>query len=339
MAKKADTKVVVLTCGRRNGNSEILAKEACLGAEELGARTEIMRLQDFVVKPCTGCEGCTMTMSKGGEARCVIQDDDAHFLLKKILYEDAALIVSTPVYFLTPPGYLKVINDRMLPYILNRPDLFMGKSTRVGAGICVGGGEPAWTSMGLFMVNMFLRVTRVIVDQHAVNFASLPGLVTLKEKALTRARDLGRNVAKAASMPVDEVKFMGEEPANSCPFCHTNVLQIGHNLLQGVMPETDFFESDMIHDVMRKSPDPSHVVCPICDVWGKLEVENGEIKVAWDKESMKNPRYGADLGNHFELIKRIHMEAYKQDGEIKERKTKYRSVSKITKPPRKKAEK
>jgi len=302
----------------------------------VGAKTEILRLQDFKVKPCTGCEGCTMSMSKGGKARCVVKDDDAEFLLEKILYEDCALIISAPVYFLGAPGYLKMLNDRLLPFILNRPELFLSKSTRVGASISVGGGEPAWTPLGLSMTNTFLRYTRVIVDQQLVNFSSLPGLVTLKEKALKRARELGRNVAIAADTPIEKVRFVGEEIENSCPSCHVNILQIGNNLPGGVPPETDFFHPNLVNDVMRKSPpDASYVVCPNCDIWGTLEIKNGKIKVLWDDERAKNSRFDIEFGKHFELIKRIHMEAYKQDEKIKENKAKYRSSGTLVKPPRK----
>jgi multimeric flavodoxin WrbA len=340
MVDSGKKKVVVLTCGRPMGNCEILSREACIGAEEVGATTEILRLQDFKIKPCTGCEGCTMSMSKGGKARCVVKDDDTEFLLEKILYEDCALIISAPVYFLMAPGYLMTLHHRFLPYVLNRPDLFFNKFTRVGASISVGGGEPAWTPLGLSMTNLFLLYTRVIVDQQLVNFSSLPGLVTLKEKALKRARQLGRNVAKAASMPIDEVRFMGEEIRNSCPVCHVNILQIGNNLPGGVPAETDFFHPNLINDVMRKSPpDASHVVCPNCDVWGKLKIEDGKIKVIWDEVSVKNTRFHMEFGKHFELIKRIHLEGYKQEGRVKENKEKYRSVGTLVKPPRRKTSK
>ncbi len=339
MAIAEKKKVVVLTCGRSMGNCEILSREACIGAEEVGAKTEILRLQDFKIKPCTGCEGCTMSMSKGGKARCVVKDDDTEFLLEKILYEDCALIISAPVYFLGAPGYLKMLNDRLLPFILNKPELFLSRSTRVGASISVGGGEPAWTPLGLSMINTFLRYTRVIVDQQLVNFSSLPGLVTLKEKTLRRARELGRHVAIAANT-VDEVKFMGEEIENSCPSCHVNIWQIGNNLPGGNPPDTDFFHPSLIDEVMRKSPpDASYVVCPNCDVWGRLEIQNGKVKVLWDDKRAQDSRFDIEFGKHFELIKRIHLEGYKQEGRVKENKEKYRSVGTLVKPPKRKTSK
>jgi multimeric flavodoxin WrbA len=327
MIDQGKKKVIVLTCGRPMGNCEILGREACIGAEEAGATTEILRLQDFKIKPCTGCEGCTMSLSKGGKAGCVIRDDDAEFLLQKVLYEDCALIISAPVFFLTTPGYLKVLQDRMIPFVLNRPELFFDPKTRVGASISVGGAEPAWTPMGISMTNMFLLYTRIIVEQQLVNFASRPGVVTLNERALKRARDLGRNIAIAAGTPIDQVRFMGEELENSCPVCHVNIVQIGSPLPRGTAAESGYFDLDGIDEVVRKSPaDASHVVCPTCDVWGKLEIEDGRIKVVWDDESARHHRLdGMEYRKHYELIKRIHLEAYRQEDKVKGNKIKYRT--------------
>lgn len=38
-------KILGLTCGRKMSNSEILVKEALMGAEELGAEVELVRLK------------------------------------------------------------------------------------------------------------------------------------------------------------------------------------------------------------------------------------------------------------------------------------------------------
>lgn len=61
-------KTVGLSCGRKYGNSEILLKEAFIGAEELGVESEIIRAMELRVKPCIGCETCSMSLSKGGPA-------------------------------------------------------------------------------------------------------------------------------------------------------------------------------------------------------------------------------------------------------------------------------
>jgi len=43
MTEVKKKKIVGLSCGRKNGNSEVLLKEALMVAEELGIATEIIR--------------------------------------------------------------------------------------------------------------------------------------------------------------------------------------------------------------------------------------------------------------------------------------------------------
>lgn len=109
------------------------------------------------------------------------------------------------------------------------------------------------------------------------------------------------------------------------------------------MPEPGYFDLKIIDEpgVMRKSPpDASHVVCPNLDILGKLEIENGKIKVVWDEESVKHHRFSkVAWPGHFELIREIHLEAYKQEEKVKEDKSKYRGTGTIVKPPRQRASK
>lgn len=137
---------------------------------------------------------------------------------------------------------MKVLQDRMIPYVLNRPELFFDSKMRVGASISVGGAEPAWTPMGISMTNMFLLYTRVIVEQQLVNFASQPGVVTLNEKALKRARDLGRHIAIAAGTPIGKVRFMGEIITTKVPGgggwgdpLNRNVEKVRDDVMDGVV--------------------------------------------------------------------------------------------------------
>ncbi len=284
-------KIVGLSCGRRNGNSEMLLKEACRGAQEAGAETEILRLHEHYIKPCTGCQNCTLSMSKGEkEVECVIKDDDVPGLLRKILCEDCALILSSPAYFLTVPGLLKMLNDRFTPYMVHAMERFKAKR-RVGANIAVGGGEPWWTPLGLFFQSLFMAPHRFLVDQIQVNYAGRRGMVVLHEEALPRARKLGRNVAEAMKMADEDVKFMGDEADVSCPLCHTNVLQV-----TGQLPK---------------------VVCPICSIEGTIAVEAEKMVVTWDGEGNEPTRWGAQgMAEHFETLTERIAEYEKQKDKV-----------------------
>jgi multimeric flavodoxin WrbA len=297
-------KIIGLSCGRKNGNSEILLKEAAMGAEELGIESEIICAMELRVKPCRGCESCTTAMSRGKEAICVIKDDDVPWILEKTLVEDCGLIVSVPTYHLRTNGYFEAIHERMLPTMIRHPEIL--KKTRVGAIICVGGSD--WTPLSLTSANIFVQHTRKLVDQMVANFVTQPGTVLIEEKYIKRARELGRNVARAMMMPIEEVKFVGDETEVSCPVCHCNVLKV-----PGKLPD---------------------VYCPVCWVRGVIALDGDKMRVTWNEEDAKYPRFSEHgVSEHLEVIAKLHKKFFTEDREkVKERIKKYVSYGKIIKP-------
>ena len=299
-------RIIGLSCGRKNGNSEILLKEALMGAEELGVASEIIRAMELRVKPCTGCESCSIAMSRGKEARCAIKDDDVPWILEKTLVEDCGLIVSGPVYHLRANSYFEMIHERMLPTIFRHPEVL--RKTRVGAIISVGGGEPEWTPLGITSMNIFVQHSRILVDQMQANYVGRPGAVLTQEKYLKRARELGRRVARAMMMPIEQVKFVGDETEVSCPVCHCNVVKVPKRL--------------------------PNVFCPVCWVKGVITLDGDKMKVRWNKEDTKYPRFSErGVFTHLELIKDLRAKFYTEDLEkVKERIKKYVPYGRIIKP-------
>jgi multimeric flavodoxin WrbA len=299
-------KIIGLSCGRPKGNSEILLKEALMAAEELGMESEIIRAMELTIKPCRGCESCTLTLSRGGTPKCAIKGDDGDWLLNKLLVEDAALITAVPVYFYRPSGLFSVICDRSIVTRVQHPEL--RRKTRVGGIISVGGGEPGWTPLGLTEMNIFMQ-TRVLVDQMQVNYCGRPGTVLMEEQYMKRARQLGQNVAKAMMMPIEKVTYIGEKSGVECPSCHCNVLQEWESL--------------------------PNVICPACLVHGTLSSESGKTTVKWDKDWKENYRFSEKAKiDHFELIARLAKKYHNEDeATAKERNKKYLAWGKIIKPP------
>ena len=72
----AMAKVMGITAGRKNGNSEILLKQALMACEEAGAEVTMINLRDFNIQDCTGCTACTKAMSMGKYAGCVLDKKD-----------------------------------------------------------------------------------------------------------------------------------------------------------------------------------------------------------------------------------------------------------------------
>ena len=89
-----------------------MAKEALKGALEQGAEVEFVRLLDLKLKPCNGCNACTMSLMKGGPGNCVIQDDDFDWLDEKVLDADG-VVFAMPVFEKGAPGVFNIIHDRM----------------------------------------------------------------------------------------------------------------------------------------------------------------------------------------------------------------------------------
>ena len=246
-----------------------------MGAEEYGVESEIIRATELRVKPCKGCEACSMALMRGGESRCVIKDDDVEWILEKTLVEDSALIVSVPIYLLSTSGYLKIITDRMLATMYRRPEII--KKTRIGGIIAVGAGGPERTPLGLIMANIFVQHTRKVVDQVQINNLGRPRGALGKPEALSRARELGRNVARSMSLPIEEVKYLGKDTAVACPVCHCNILQVPDKL-----PE---------------------VFCPVCWVRGAISMEGDKMTVKWNPADTEHARLTEySLGKHMEFL-------------------------------------
>jgi len=247
-----------------------------------------------------------MLMAQGKESKCAIKDDDVPWIHEKILVEEAGLIVAGPLYHLRPNAVFESIHERMLPVMFRHPEIV--HKTRIGGIISVGGGEPEWTPLGLQGFNIFMQHTRNVVDQMQVNFCGRPGTVTMREEYIQRARKLGTNVAKAMLMPIEEVKYMGEESDVACPVCHV--------------------------DILRVPGDGSEVYCPVCWVKGTASVNNGKLKVNWDPESLKMPRFSEKgIEIHLDLIKELQGKWFGHDMPIgKEKMKKYENWGKVVKP-------
>lgn len=92
---------------RKGGNSDRLCDAFLNGAAESGNDTEKIYIQDLKLNPCMACYGCR------GTGKCV-QKDSMEEILEKMIKADVILL-STPVYFYSLSGQMKVFIDRCLP--------------------------------------------------------------------------------------------------------------------------------------------------------------------------------------------------------------------------------
>lgn len=91
---------------RKGGNSDILLKHFCTGANKAGVETEEIQLRDCQLTPCIGCELCRKT----GE--CSRFDDDMVGIYKKII-ESRGLVLISPVHNYNVTAWMKGFIDRL----------------------------------------------------------------------------------------------------------------------------------------------------------------------------------------------------------------------------------
>ncbi len=315
-------KVLGLSCGRRMQNTEILVKEALMGAEEAGAEVQFVSMLALDLKPCLFCRPCKL--EKDGE--CIIKNDDGKFLRDLILDNDG-LILGSPVYSLTPPGILKMFEDRMLgPKTDKAFNVEMKKlggrdqwgnprfiderifKRRAGAFISLGGATtPNWLSFGLPLLHTMTFPPQIdVVDQMQVTGAGRMGHTVMLDDVRARARRLGRNVAETLNKPIEEMKWLGDDPG-TCPVCHSNVLTVG-----------------------KQNP----IECPICGIKGTLKVDGNKITVKFSKKEQERSRltmagkyeHWVELDQNMKATQKVDMK------EIERRLVKYKGYAEVAKP-------
>jgi len=174
---------------RKNGNTEILMKEALTVAREAGCETEMFLLSGKQVAPCDACGTC---FDVGG---CVVQDDmqDLYGLMDRA----DAVIFGTPVYFGSVSAQLKTVMDRT--FALLRQRALKGK---VAGALVVTRRVGAIQARSLLYA--FCIAHGMILAGGAIGYGREPGDVLtgvgggINISALDEARLLGTNVVQLA---------------------------------------------------------------------------------------------------------------------------------------------
>jgi multimeric flavodoxin WrbA len=265
-------KIIGLSFGRKNGNSEAFLKAALMAAEEEGVESEIIRAIELKILPCTSCGACFKN------AKC--PHDDTDWLLDNTMLVYNPLIVAAPVYHLRAPASLICVTEKINHFFFNNPHARDRKI--LSAAISVGGsGYDGWSSLGLPTIHIFLQHFSTLVDQVQINHCADRGAALTPDNAwaIERSRQLGRNLAKSMKLPFNQVKYLGEDTPVSCPVCHCNIFYLEKGL-----PE---------------------IACPVCRVHGKVSHTGGKYQVAWDADDIQNPRFSAVKEHeHLEWIMR-----------------------------------
>lgn len=259
-------RVLGISFGKKNANTDIVVKEALYGAKAAGAEVEFVNTVGLKIGRCIGCGMCSKMFEQDNKpCECIIKDD-FQMVEEKILDADA-VVVGAPVYVLQPVGQFKDFVDRFSC----RND--MAKITRVIAKrkaeggpevdprtavrrfvsyISVGGAiTQNWVSMGLPTMHIFgfppLMDVVGEIDAYSMGTRGNP---VLDDKLMARCNELGRRTAQSVGKKPEEIEWFGEEGV--CPVCHQKQITINGTEL---------------------------VECPVCGIEGTLKMENGKVWV------------------------------------------------------------
>jgi len=266
------------------GNSEVVVREALLGAQEEGAKIEMLRLTALSIEPCNGCLRCALK-----EEACPLDDDMEWFLAK--VRESDALLLSAPTYMFGPAAIVKLILDRLL---MLTPCFMEGsQSTKPGATIAISGRRD-WRGVTQPFLNCLVMGLGFRLVNSLYVHRPGPGEALLEDEVMARIQELGRRVARGESVKPPE--------GNICPSCYGDffVLEGGKAICPLCGIEADI---ELVDGQMRLSFD--------------LEVEPWPWSYAWQKEHIEGwirptaPRYLA----HREEIK-ARRERYREMGDI-----------------------
>ena len=98
---------------RKQSNTDILVDKILEGCKEKGFISEKLYLYDFDISACTDCRLC-----KSENYECAIKDDMQQIYSSMV--EADILIFGTPVYWYGPTGKMKLLIDRMRPFIASK---------------------------------------------------------------------------------------------------------------------------------------------------------------------------------------------------------------------------
>ncbi len=266
-------KIMGITAGRKNSNSEILLKEALMQCEDAGAEIVMINLRDYNILDCTGCTACTKGMSQGKNVGCMLDDKDDKMKIMDVMLNQDAVIFSVPTYDLMGSANFLNFAQRSLSYETSFLEAIgaIEHRDRVAGLISVGGSTRSWQSMALESLQAAMFTTDFkVVDMYLATRVPAPAQCLLHDDMLERARVMGRNIMEAVATDPADRKWLGDEDMGWCPNCHSNALIRGE------------VQWDGLHYPIE---------CQVCGAGGTLEeTEDGQWKFIIQEDGLDRDR-------------------------------------------------
>ena len=197
----------IVGSARRWGNSDLLVRQALLGAQAEGAAVKAVRLTDLNLLSCTGCMRC---VSGADDPLCPLEDDLA-WLVHEI-QAAGGLVLAAPTYFLGPAAVVKLVLDRLLVVMgrINEP------LPRVRPAVTIAtAGLESWRGVALPFLNAIAGTFGYRPIDSLTALAPGPGEVLLDEELMARLFAAGRRLGRGDLEPAPV-------PPNVCPICRSD---------------------------------------------------------------------------------------------------------------------
>ena len=98
---------------RRESNTDLVVNSILDGAASNGHIIDKLYLYGLDLKPCVDCRAC-----KQGNFQCILNDDMQK--LYPMLQNADVLVFGTPLYWYGPTSQMKLLIDRLRPYITSK---------------------------------------------------------------------------------------------------------------------------------------------------------------------------------------------------------------------------
>jgi multimeric flavodoxin WrbA len=252
----------IVTSDRRLGNTEILVKEALMGAEERGAEVEIIRWTNYRILPCDGLATCLFS-ARG----CALKDKDDHNYMLEKIYECDGLVFGSPCYIKEATAIVKQFIDRLF-VLTSQPSRARGKL----AVIIMPYATRGWTQYAFVQPNILLGMLGMtVIDRALIHTQGMSEAIAHPE-GLERVRDMGQ--ALATGIKTGDTTYRGEPGV--CPVCHDRIIRI--------------------------HKDNETVECGTCQMTGSLSIENGKIRVQFPEDQINWILSGKSSHAEYEIL-------------------------------------
>lgn len=167
---------------RKGSNTDTLVEEVFRGAERGGHTCEKVYLYDYDISPCIDCRKC-----KEGAFVCVVKDGMGEIYPK--LDEADLIIFGTPNYWYGPSAKMKLLIDRLRPYVASGK--MKGKKAAVVAPAAEG---PEASGPMMEMFHMSFNYLDVDLAGAVLSEAYERSEVKEKKEELKKAFDFGSSL-------------------------------------------------------------------------------------------------------------------------------------------------